>query len=453
MKFSRLLIAAAAALLLVCPTYTVNADAVVFSDVSPDDWFYFDVAALSGLGVIVGYPDGTFRPDGNVTYAEFTKLLVTALGLDVKDTVSDGIHWAQPYIDAARKAGIIPVSDIASGEFSPDKPITRSYMTFMTATSLDIEDAYIDNPFTDTSDRYAINAYNAYLLRGFPSEKGREYRGSSLTSRAETASIVSRVIDYSEDPAAYRTDAILDNAENNSLSSEKELIDLFCTLNASFADSFTFTSPLGIDELTEYYKLAEALHPELFYCSYSFVFAEASEKYTIELEYGTSKLYLKDMHTTAVKAAESIAASYLDDDMTDLEKAQVLHDYLVLNCRYDAERLAEGTLSDESYRAFGALIKKTAVCQGYSAAYNLLCKAAGLRSIAVPGTASGSSIRHMWNIVLIGGVPRYVDVTMDDPVPDKTGSVSYTYFDLSAEMLSALGHEWDNSFANIKYFY
>ena len=50
-----------------------------FTDVNEADWFYGDVRELSGMKVINGYEDGSYKPENAVTRAEFLKLLVTLL--------------------------------------------------------------------------------------------------------------------------------------------------------------------------------------------------------------------------------------------------------------------------------------------------------------------------------------------------------------------------------------
>ncbi|MBR0470296.1 MAG: S-layer homology domain-containing protein, partial [Clostridia bacterium] len=45
-----------------------------FSDVSEDHQYKNAITTLSTLSVIAGYEDGTFKPDGAITRAEFTKL-------------------------------------------------------------------------------------------------------------------------------------------------------------------------------------------------------------------------------------------------------------------------------------------------------------------------------------------------------------------------------------------
>ncbi|MBE7030432.1 MAG: S-layer homology domain-containing protein [Ruminococcaceae bacterium] len=102
-------------------------DTKTFTDVPADFWGKDAISQLAAKNVISGYPDGTFRPEGNVTRAEFVKMLTTAFGLataaeipfaDV--TTSD---WYYNYIRTAYASGII--SGGTDGTFNPNGEITR----------------------------------------------------------------------------------------------------------------------------------------------------------------------------------------------------------------------------------------------------------------------------------------------------------------------------------------
>ena len=61
--------------------FTLNtAMAFQFPDVASAHWAASQIQILSDQGVIVGYPDGTFKPDENVTRAEFASMAIKALG-------------------------------------------------------------------------------------------------------------------------------------------------------------------------------------------------------------------------------------------------------------------------------------------------------------------------------------------------------------------------------------
>ena len=79
-----------------------------FPDVSENHWASSQIDELSDKGVIVGYPDGTFKPDDNVTRAEFASMAIRALGQEhasvaqpVNFTDIDSEYWAYDSIQKA----------------------------------------------------------------------------------------------------------------------------------------------------------------------------------------------------------------------------------------------------------------------------------------------------------------------------------------------------------------
>lgn len=117
------------------------------------------------------------------------------------------------------------------------------------------------------------------------------------------------------------------------------------------------------------------------------------------------------------------ALSRVDSQMSDLEKAVVLHEYLTINCEYDYENYLNGTIPSESYSAYGTLVNRTAVCQGYALTYKYLLNQLGIDCYMV----TSDSMNHAWNLIVLDGQYYQVDVTWDDPVWDKIGRSVHTY--------------------------
>ena len=76
-----------------------------FSDVKPSDWENGYVNMASYLGIIKGYPDGTFGPKDTVSYAEATAMVVRALGFDEAVSKSEDV-WPLNYINQAKKLSL-----------------------------------------------------------------------------------------------------------------------------------------------------------------------------------------------------------------------------------------------------------------------------------------------------------------------------------------------------------
>jgi len=77
--------------------------AVAFKDVAGTHWASGFIALAKNAGIVDGYPDGTFKPEGLVTYAEFAKMLVEAAGL----SKVAGLDWPANYVAAAQAAGML----------------------------------------------------------------------------------------------------------------------------------------------------------------------------------------------------------------------------------------------------------------------------------------------------------------------------------------------------------
>ena len=104
-----------------------------FSDVAADSTFYPYIEAAYRHGLVNGYPDGTFRPEANLTRGQLVKVLVGALGLPAATpktpTFSDvpADHPFYAAIETAYAAGL--VGGYADGTFHPDSDTTRGQMT------------------------------------------------------------------------------------------------------------------------------------------------------------------------------------------------------------------------------------------------------------------------------------------------------------------------------------
>ena len=98
-----------------------------FSDVAADAWYCSSVSTLSRMGIIAGYPDGTFRPNAPITRAEFAAI-ATRFDADGDKTPAsfDDIanHWAKDEISVAANNGW--VNGYEDGSFRPQNNITRA---------------------------------------------------------------------------------------------------------------------------------------------------------------------------------------------------------------------------------------------------------------------------------------------------------------------------------------
>lgn len=188
------------------------------------------------------------------------------------------------------------------------------------------------------------------------------------------------------------------------------------------------------------FVLALQHHPEYNYNVVIWKATDGTFGYRPGGELTASKIKTKMSKTDA--KANAIIKRIITAGMTNKQKLQAIHDYLVKYCVYDES--ASGSGYDDAFTAYGCLVKGSAVCQGYAGAFNLLATKAGICSIAVGGEAGGGS--HAWNFVKNGSTYRYIDATWDDPLPDRgsKASVPHKYFYVTQAQL-ALNHTWDKT--------
>lgn len=102
-----------------------------YSDVAFNKWYNNAISTLTNMGIICGYPDGSFRPDAPITRAELTKIAASffsdprvAATYDGRFSDVQGAEWYISYLMTAIEEGLI--EGYPDGSFRPDRPITRA---------------------------------------------------------------------------------------------------------------------------------------------------------------------------------------------------------------------------------------------------------------------------------------------------------------------------------------
>ncbi len=187
--------------------------AFAFPDVAEDHWAVKQINELSERGIIVGYPDGTFQPDENVTRAEFASMAINALG-------QEGIHVAQPVkftditeefwaYDAIQKSLYFELISYSpeSELFRPDDSVSRAESITMAVNALttqditDVKAVEVLKNYTDLTsvpESFIIPAGKAEILNmlvTIPSENAKRIEATRPATRAEVAVILYRMIE------------------------------------------------------------------------------------------------------------------------------------------------------------------------------------------------------------------------------------------------------------------
>ena len=106
----------------------------------------------------------------------------------------------------------------------------------------------------------------------------------------------------------------------------------------------------------------------------------------------------------------------------------VIYDRLARHAAYTEEALYDPSFVNE-HTAYGALVQKSAVCDGYALALKYLMDLCGVECIVVPGTVNGAP--HVWNMAFWDGRWHEMDITWD-----ASSGKERQYFDLTTEEMN-----------------
>ena len=125
------------ALLPVAPGYTLDLDAapvvLPYSDLAEGEWYVEHVLQMHDLGVVNGFPGGTFQPEGSVTRAQAAAMLWRLQEQPVVNYLMQFADVEQEawYAEAVRWCAAMGIVEGADGKFRPDEAVTRQDLAVM----------------------------------------------------------------------------------------------------------------------------------------------------------------------------------------------------------------------------------------------------------------------------------------------------------------------------------
>ena len=171
---------------LLLPCFMI-VQAAQFSDLSSSHWSYSAVSTLVAEGTINGYTDGTFRPNGTVSRAEFVKMI--GKGSEVAKTTYIDVNKEDWFYDYVMTSGLEPAS---SDRFMPNTPITREdvvRLLWRRNGSVVVKNAPVNITSQSGTPEAVAWAYSKGIMMGDDYINLR--LGDSLT-RAEAAALIIR---------------------------------------------------------------------------------------------------------------------------------------------------------------------------------------------------------------------------------------------------------------------
>lgn len=453
-----------------------------FPDISENEWFGYNkqrvVCKAYELGLMQG-KGARFDPNVGVTLAE-----AITIAARVNNIYSGGnwefqqsSPWYYTYLEYAVYKEILQFDSFEDYT----KSATRAEMAYIFARALPKEEFTPINTIEALPDVNADTPYQSYIFMLYRAGilTGNDAYGtfspSDTITRAQAAAIITRIALPSErvsfapekkeepkgkdEPVSEEAVSVIPvwsevYSQGMSVKTKDELADL---VDAAFYNLVPrFEILLENAAYDEYFDDVDfsVRHSNLGYTSSNYDYQ--TKVFSQEIKYflfhqmqalifnrkAIEQQVTEDMrkYDAQIKA---ILEKIVKPGMTEKQKVKAVHDYMVVNYKYD-ENFEVGLYGTDTYAFHGLLNNGTGVCQAYAELFYLFMCYVDIECIFVGGWAKGASGEyglHAWNVVYADDGYYHVDVTFDDPLPDSGSKISYDYF-LKTDDEMAIDHDW-----------
>ena len=413
-----------------------------FADVTGADWYHDSVVSLYELGLTDGQSANSFGAASRVTVAETVSFAARIHSLYYFGSAEEGLRsfpalldaeWYQPYADYLINASVI--DSRFDGAYSSSA--TRAQTAYILSRVLPAEELGAKNAavvslcresgryITDVTDAtpYAaeiLSLYSAGIVTG--SDAAGSFLPESEITRAELAAMLVRLV-YPEkrvtidwDPYASPAAAagypglVWETGQYIPYHSVDDTQAILANVRWLFQNGQTelklslgpdAVSPAALDTLLDNYIDASQLYIEQGYTAVSCKY-DTMGNMTIDFYNPNGG----DRDAALKKAIELHDQFHADGTITprmsQVEIARVYAEYLCRTCEYDysSQRV--------SHTAYGALINGLAVCEGYTAAFNIFLKLEGINC------STEQFPNHIWTTTTLDGIFYHIDVTWCD---------------------------------------
>lgn len=438
-----------------------------FSDLTTASGFYDNVAALYEYGLAQGRADGTYGVRDAITVGQAVIFAGRIRSLyrtgDPEQGPaayrSDGQAAAAPYLLYLQAEGVLDTA--LDGQLAA--AATRAQMAHVLAKLLpeaalpSVYDAFVTESYATHRFIPDVTEYTPYyedilaLYRKGVSV-GSDANGSFLPeagiTRGAAAAMLTRMVDPALRSAPQWDLSALYSAKGTTLAdlvapgtyiaapaTPEEMDESVRYMLSSGASQLTLHYP-GITAVKAHHVMELALSTVKAYCEQSYNNVTCSYTpfgvVTLAFSAASAEGQLSACREEAMEAAIAVHDQLwrngaLTGRMTEWEKARVYYTWVCDNCVYDYAA-GDGSISHIAYSLFH---NGTAVCDGYTGAYNLLLKLEGIDCTAL------SNASHIWTVATLDGTEYHIDTTWGD----SGSSINYAFFAMTPEQ-SRLYHDW-----------
>ncbi|NOV01053.1 S-layer homology domain-containing protein [Paenibacillus planticolens] len=176
-----------------------------FTDLPATHWAAGHIHKFAAIGVVQGYKDGKFEPNGKVTRAEFATLISRVFAVDGQPvrtlTLNDlSGHWAKTAIEKLANLGI--VNGYEDSSFRPDETISRAEMVTLISRIVNMRTLHKESTssFADIGSSFAKEQINEAVKAGIINGSGDgNFHPDMPSTRAEALTVIMNVLNLNPD--------------------------------------------------------------------------------------------------------------------------------------------------------------------------------------------------------------------------------------------------------------
>ena len=426
-----------------------------FSDLTADSIFYDNVIALYEYGLSVGKTDGTFGLKDSMTVGQIVIFAARLRSLyRTGDAEAGPSAWggdgdtstAQRYLRYLQAEGVLGTE--LDGSLAA--PATRAQVAHVLAGTLPAEvlptvndelvtEGYASRKFITDVTEYTDYYQDILFLYRTGISVGSDATGSYLPDRPITRGAAAAMLTRMVDPSLRLTpawdvdsgwsaagttlgDLVEPGKYISSPTTAEEMDESVRYMLSNNQDTLTLRyaniSALGARKVMDQALTIVKTYVEQCYnavtCNYTgdgtvtLTFSAASAESAIERYREAAMAAAIAVHDQLWSSGQITAA------MTEYEKAKVYYTWICDNCVYDYDAGDQSL----SHIAYGLFQDGTAVCDGYTGAYNMLLKLEDIDCTALSNSA------HIWTVATLDGVQYHIDTTWGD----SGATADYSYF-------------------------
>lgn len=417
-----------------------------FTDVFETDYFYEAVQEMSEKGYVKGYGDGRFGPRNNITIAESLTLLFRLAGIEVEPVV-EGEIWYANVITLAKTMGVIKEG------VDPNKSATRLEIAkfIIKIYQLDTAEVTVKDVFLDTNLAAANTMYQYGIFEGAPVSEGVVFMPYSYITRGDLSLVLYRLNDKISSPHRGTIQVGNYNVNINPTSFEDYMI-IMKALGESGKLSISIPYTMDLGNVSYYLKIRSSAieafeqsfskYPEYFSFTPSLSLKRIVNTSTsgiivltlsnAEIDDDTVLMMRESFDSKCDSIIDELKLFGVINENTSIEdKVRFIYEFVVLHCNFD---LNYGV---NSYTGYGAAVENLAVCQGYTAMFNKLCRLVNVDVVGVSGYIIETNEPHVWSKIYNSDIDSYFycDVTFGDPVLYgsyfDSDNIDLTYFNMT----------------------